>query len=132
MARSQRDLVIQQTYSQRFREYVQALGYDNEDELPDADFHNIANEVVVENLSTLHYGALVQEGLSVDVSVAPPDWTARAAAAGATYKDIAAVARAQHPDLPEHEALQKFQRSLARMSGSTVAEPRERMYGNPF
>ena len=132
MARDQADQLIEQQYPQQFAAQVQALGYGNSAELVDEDYRHVANEVLRSHLGDLHAAAVAADGGGIDPSVAPA-FAARLAQTGASQKEVREFAAAHlYPDLSPDAAVKRYQRDLARASGSTVAEPREPLFDRPF
>src|SRR5206468_12065440 len=108
MARDPADVVIHQTYQARAEAYTAALGATT-DSLSDLEFHQIANELLRENLASLHQGARVLAGDSIEL---PPDLAARLAAAGASDQQVREFASQVHQGDDATTALHKFDRDI--------------------
>src|ERR1043166_344734 len=119
MPRDPKAAAIEQAAPEWFQARAAERGVLAPNQLSDDEHRQIAAEFVFENMSGLYSQARRLEGDLIDPTIWP-EWTARFAATGGTPQDLAELAAASHPDLPQREARRKFERELARGSGTTT------------
>ena len=108
--RNPEDAAIAQTFPDAMNAIAQSYGAADAAGLNDAEFHAAVNEVLRSNLPALYGRALKEDGLTLDVSVAP-SIAQRFADAGIGMKQVQEAGDFFY-DGPRSEGVRKLQKEL--------------------
>ena len=131
MARLAADLGLQQRYAEQFAAIATQLGWGAVDAMPDAEFHNVANEVLRANVGELYQKAQALDGTTIDLSETPT-LARKFAEAGIGPQELRELAELNVDNVPRGVDPVRFMgRELAKQEKALTDTEFAERYGEP-